>query len=64
MLDGSQEAGDRARNMLAWDVSNGVARRAWCGNSYAQDAIARAAQENQDLVVTTSYPVDKSLLSA
>ena len=27
VLDGSAEAGAKAANMLAWDVSNGVARR-------------------------------------
>ncbi|KAK7896065.1 hypothetical protein WMY93_021390 [Mugilogobius chulae] len=29
LLDGSEEAAQRARMMLGWDVSNGVARRCW-----------------------------------
>ena len=27
VLDGSTEADERARNMLHWDVNNGIARR-------------------------------------
>ena len=32
VLDGSDEAGEKARKVLAWDVSNGIARRCWSGN--------------------------------
>ena len=35
VLDGTVEAGRRAACMLGWDVSNGVTRRAWAGNSNA-----------------------------
>ena len=31
VLDGSDEAGEKARKVLAWDVSNGIARRCWSG---------------------------------
>lgn len=58
VLDGSEGAGERAKKMLAWDVSNGVARRAWCGNSYAQEAISRAMRENENLVVTNAHKVE------
>ncbi len=44
VLDGSQGAGNRAQNMLDWDVSNGIARRAWARNEGAI-AAARAAME-------------------
>lgn len=63
VLDGSKAANDRAESMLGWDVSNGVARRAWCGNTYAKDAILRTMEENTRLVVTPSHQVDRSLLS-
>ncbi|XP_027035774.1 urocanate hydratase-like, partial [Pocillopora damicornis] len=39
VLDGSEEASKRARMMLSWDVSNGVARRCWSGNLHAKQAI-------------------------
>lgn len=35
VLDGTEEASERAKHMLKWDVNNGVNRRAWCGNEYA-----------------------------
>ncbi|KAE9421239.1 hypothetical protein Angca_004858, partial [Angiostrongylus cantonensis] len=42
VLDGSEEAANRASGMLQWDVSNGVARRSWSGNQKAQETIKRA----------------------
>lgn len=33
VLDGSDEAGSKARNLLQWDVANGVTRRCWAGTS-------------------------------
>lgn len=41
VLDGSQEAEDRARAMLFWDVSNGLTRRARAGNVNAIKTIKR-----------------------
>lgn len=64
VLDGSNEAGNRAEKMLAWDVSNGVARRAWCGNDFAKEAIGRAMKDNRDLLVTPSHAVsDQTILT-
>ncbi|CAH2312062.1 urocanate hydratase [Pelobates cultripes] len=63
VLDGSQEAEDRARNMLSWDVSNGVARRCWSGNSNAYDTIVRTMEEDENLSVTLPHTVkNKDLL--
>jgi urocanate hydratase len=33
VLDGSDEAAEKSRQVLSWDVSNGVARRCWSGKS-------------------------------
>ena len=41
LVDGSDQAGQRARSMLFWDVNNGVSRRAWCGNDNAIFATQR-----------------------
>ncbi|XP_063282341.1 urocanate hydratase [Pelobates fuscus] len=63
VLDGSQEAEDRAQNMLNWDVSNGVARRCWSGNSNAYDTIVRTMQNDENLSVTLPHTVkNKDLL--
>lgn len=51
-LDGSADAARRAREMLDWDVSNGLARRAWAGNEGAQFAISRAMEARPEMRVT------------
>ncbi|XP_033106576.1 urocanate hydratase-like [Anneissia japonica] len=52
LLDGSDRASQRAQMMLAWDVSNGVARRSWSGNDNAITTIRRAMLKNDKLKVT------------
>jgi urocanate hydratase len=61
VLDGSAEAEARAARMLLWDVNNGVARRAWAGNSNADLAIRIAMDSNPALRVTLSHPVSQDL---
>jgi len=60
LLDGSEEAGARARSMLAWDVENGVARRAWARNSGAIEAISRSMERQRNLHVTLPTQVRQS----
>uniref|UniRef100_A0A8D0LB72 Urocanate hydratase n=1 Tax=Sphenodon punctatus TaxID=8508 RepID=A0A8D0LB72_SPHPU len=63
VLDGSAEAEERAKRMLCWDVSNGVARRCWSGNSNAYETICRAMEEDETLKVTLPHKVaDDSIL--
>ncbi|MBN3311850.1 HUTU hydratase, partial [Atractosteus spatula] len=63
VLDGSEEAGQRARMMLNWDVSNGVARRCWSGNASAHATIQRAMEEVEGLRVVLPFSVhDDGLL--
>merc|ERR1739838_1168074 len=57
LLDGSNEAADRAKTMLNWDVSNGVARRAWSGNTSAISTIQTTMQRNPRLEVTVPHQV-------
>jgi urocanate hydratase len=52
VLDGSEDASKRAKNMLFWDVNNGVARRSWSGNENAEDTIKRAMELEPLLRVT------------
>merc|ERR1712156_657590 len=58
VLDGSKKQGEKAQQMLGWDVNNGVSRRAWSGNTNADITIRRAMQSNPDLVVTLPNNVE------
>merc|ERR1719342_1537003 len=65
VLDGSDEAASKAESMLNWDVSNGVARRAWSGNKNAQDTIRRTMNVNPNGKLKVTLPndvVDSSIL--
>ncbi|XP_006825993.1 urocanate hydratase [Saccoglossus kowalevskii] len=62
VLDGTEEAGERAKRMLAWDVSNGVARRSWCGNRNAEETIISAMDQNKKLKVTMPHHVEDDTL--
>ncbi|XP_043407426.1 urocanate hydratase [Chelonia mydas] len=63
VLDGSAEAEKQAKMMLSWDVSNGVARRCWSGNSNAYETICQAMEETGKLKVTLPHKVvDESIL--
>lgn len=35
-----------------------VARRAWCGNSFAQSTISRAMKDDEKLKVTVPYQIE------
>lgn len=63
VLDGSQEASSRLRQMLFYDVNNGVARRSWARNDEALFAIKREMERSKNLVVTLPAIVDEELLN-
>ena len=52
VIDGSDDADRRIRNMLLWDVNNGIARRSWARNEGAMFAIRREMERTPGLVVT------------
>jgi urocanate hydratase len=62
LIDGSPEAERRIDSMIAWDVNNGIARRAWAGNAEARFAIERAMRAERRLRVTTAHEADPDLL--
>ncbi|CAI2352264.1 unnamed protein product [Caenorhabditis sp. 36 PRJEB53466] len=64
VLDGSTDAARRAEGMLNWDVPNGVARRSWSGNAKAQEAIRRAQQHVDGMIVTLPHEADEQMLAA
>ncbi len=63
VLDGSEDAGRRIRNMLYWDVNNGISRRNWARNEGAVFAIKRAMEQNPLLKVTIPEVADDGLIS-
>ena len=62
LLDGSEDADRRLKQMLHWDVNNGIARRSWARNESALFAIKRAMQENPNLKVTIPNLTDDKLI--
>eukprot|EP00455_Lapot_gusevi_P034799 TRINITY_DN384_c0_g1_i5.p1 TRINITY_DN384_c0_g1~~TRINITY_DN384_c0_g1_i5.p1 ORF type:complete len:111 (-),score=45.78 TRINITY_DN384_c0_g1_i5:136-468(-) len=64
VLDGSDLAASNASNMLAFDVLNGVTRRAWSGNANAHHTIQHAMQANPLLSVTLPHHADEAILNA
>ena len=62
VLDGSADSERRLKNMLFWDVNNGIARRSWARNPEAIFAIKRAMEMEPKLKVTLPNLVDENLL--
>ena len=52
VIDGSDEAARHIREMLFWDVNNGIARRSWARNEGARFAIEREMARTPGLKVT------------
>jgi urocanate hydratase len=62
LLDGTEDASRRLKNMLFYDVNNGIARRSWARNEEALFAIKREMERRPDLKVTLPNLVDNDLL--
>lgn len=62
VLDGTKEASKRLKQMLFWDVNNGISRRSWARNEGAIFAIKRAMENEPNLKVTLPNLVDDDLL--
>jgi len=62
VIDGSDDADRRIKNMLHWDVNNGISRRAWARNSGALYAIKREMERTPLLKVTIPNLADDNLI--
>lgn len=62
LLDGSDDASRRLKNMLFWDVNNGIARRSWARNKEAVYTIKRAMENEPKLKVTLPNIADDKLI--
>lgn len=63
VIDGSQESDCHIRNMLFWDVNNGIARRAWARNEGAIHSIEREMMRSNGLQVTMPNIVDDDIIN-
>jgi urocanate hydratase len=63
VIDGSDDSDRHIREMLLWDVNNGIARRSWARNEGSIMAIKREMERTPGLVVTLPNLVDDSLLA-
>ncbi len=64
VIDGSEESDRRIRQMLHWDVNNGIARRSWARNEGAIFAIKREMERTPLLKVTLPNIADDDLVES
>ena len=62
LIDGTDDAARRIEQMIAWDVTNGIARRAWAQNPGGRFAIQQAMKLDQRLRVTLPNEADDELV--
>ena len=62
VIDGSADSDRHIREMLLWDVNNGIARRSWARNPAARFAIEREMARTPGLQVTLPNLADEQLI--
>lgn len=62
-VDGSEDSARHIREMLLWDVNNGIARRSWARNSGSMSSIEREMLRTPGLQVTMPNLVDDELIN-
>ncbi len=63
-LDGSDLCNKRIKNMIFFDVNNGIARRSWAKNANALLAINKEMKKTPKLKVTIPENVNTSILDS
>lgn len=63
LLDGSDEASIKLKNMLFYDVNNGISRRSWARNEEAIFAIKREMKRTPTLKVTIPNKLNNNILN-
>jgi urocanate hydratase len=63
LLDGTKETESRLKNMLFYDVNNGIARRSWARNDAAIFAIKREMKRSPNLKVTIANLVEDNIIN-
>ena len=62
VIDGSEDSARHIREMLFWDVNNGIARRSWARNEGARSAIEREMERTPGLKVTLPETADDRMI--
>ena len=62
VIDGSEDSARHIKEMLFWDVNNGIARRSWARNAPARFAIEREMARTPELKVTLPNEADENLI--
>ena len=62
VIDGSEDSDRHIREMLLWDVNNGIARRSWARNEGAVNAIRREMERTPGLKVTLPNFADEDMI--
>ncbi len=63
LIDGTAQAAMHIKNMIFFDVNNGIARRSWARNKEALFAIKREMERTPNLKITIPNLVDQDLLN-
>ncbi len=62
VIDGSEDSDRHIKEMLLWDVNNGIARRSWARNEGAMHAIKREMERTPGLKVTIPNIADEEMI--
>lgn len=62
MIDGGEDCARHIREMLFWDVNNGIARRSWARNEGSIHSIEREMERTPNLKVTMPNFVDDEII--
>ena len=62
VIDGSETSERHIREMLFWDVNNGITRRSWARNDGAVEAIRREMERTPELRVTLPHYADDEII--
>ena len=62
VIDGSEDSERHIRQMLFWDVNNGIARRSWARNEGAMHAALREMGRTPSLCITMPHLADKNII--
>ena len=64
VIDGGEDSDRHIREMLFWDVNNGIARRSWARNKGSVRSIEREMKRSPGLNVTLPNFVDEEILDS
>jgi urocanate hydratase len=62
VLDGTADTAKKLREMVSWDVNNGIARRSWARNDKAISTLKREMERTPGLKVTVPYIADDEII--